>query len=87
MARYHVRFMKTVPDSTGHDHYLCQFETVVEAECKDEAANLAAARFCAEHHIPHWCHHAEAMELETLPGYLEECERADAVEDAWAFMG
>lgn len=87
MPFYHARFMKTVSDSTGHEHDCCQFETVVEADDKEAAASEAQVRLCNQHHVPHWSHCADALEIETLPRREAQRERVEAMKDVWAFMG
>jgi hypothetical protein len=67
MLNFQVSFMKTVPDSTGHDHVVCQFRTQVAADNEQAAIGLAIDEFCRNRDIACWGDYADALELRALP--------------------
>jgi hypothetical protein len=63
MALYRVGFYNDIPDSTGHDHHVCQRE--VEVSCDggcDQAIAEAIRDFEQQEHISHWNLHARKIE-------------------------
>jgi hypothetical protein len=66
MLQFRVRFIKCVPDATGHDHRICQRIVEVKAADEDVAAGEAKCLFCSLEGIGHWSFRADALEVELL---------------------
>jgi hypothetical protein len=66
MLRFRVRFLKCVPDATGHDHRICQRMVDVKAADEHAAAGEAKRLFCSLERIGHWSFRADAVEVEAL---------------------
>jgi len=66
MLRFRVRFLKCVPDATGHDHSICQRIVDVKAADEGGAAGEAKRLFCSLEGIGHWSFRADAVEIELI---------------------
>jgi hypothetical protein len=66
MLQFRVRFLKCVPDATGHDHRICQRTVDVKAADEQAAAHEAKRLFCTLEQIGHWTFRADAAEIEPL---------------------
>jgi hypothetical protein len=63
MSTFELQFLKTVCNSRGHDHTICQRAIDVEAPSAEVAFAKALAEFCRLEHVPHWTLHADMVEL------------------------
>jgi hypothetical protein len=66
MPSFEVRFIKTVPDDTGHDHYVCQAHLMLEAQSDTDACERGVAAFCRDRHLDDWTTHADVIEVRVL---------------------
>jgi hypothetical protein len=66
MLQFRVRFLKCVPDATGHDHRICQRSVDVKAVDEQTARREAKRLFCSLERIGHWSFRADAAEVELL---------------------
>ena len=67
MARFRVRFMKSIPNSSGHLQACLQRSIDVEAADSDAALTNAQQAFCTLMRISECRFYADAFEIETLP--------------------
>jgi hypothetical protein len=66
MKRYRVRFLKVIPDATGHEHRMCQQEFEIEAESEEAAIEEAKALFSVGEQSADWTLRADKIEAEAL---------------------
>jgi hypothetical protein len=67
MASYRVSFFNEIPDSTGHDHHVCQRSIeITGAEDEAQAIRRAIVEFERLEGVSHWDLHARAMECSQL---------------------
>ena len=64
---YHVRFFKTLQDSTGHPHECCQGEVEVQADDDPGAIVVARRRLAELAHVADWSLRADCETVECLP--------------------
>lgn len=63
MLRYRVGFYNDIPDSTGHDHHVCQREIeLVTDGGRDQAIADAIREFEQQEHVSNWTVHARTIE-------------------------
>ncbi len=77
MARYRVRFLKTIADSSGHLQACPQHSLEVAAGSSDEAVAAAQQAFCAAMRISDCHFYADAFEVECLSADREPRGRAE----------
>lgn len=63
MPTYEFRFMKSLPDDTGHIHVACQDRMVIQASDEARALRTATKRFCRDKGIANWPIFADFIEL------------------------
>jgi len=66
MQRFRVKFLKKVPDATGHEHKMCQREFEVDAENEADAIQKAKTLFSSAEHSGDWSLRADAIEVEAI---------------------
>lgn len=73
MPRFTVAFYNVLPDSTGHDHHVCQ-RTVEIVEARDEAQAIekAIAEFEREEDVTDWQLHARTIECSPATGNVAD---------------
>ena len=65
MARYRVRFIKTLCDDTGHQHKCVEgVVNILRAKTEDRATRAAQHRFERIKRIPRWNLYADFVEVE-----------------------
>ena len=64
MPRYVAKFTKKVLTDSGHQSSIIQRAFDLDARDRDEASQLAKARFCDLEGIQNWSSHADDMVLE-----------------------
>lgn len=65
MARYRVRFIKHIYDSTGHPHDSVEGTVEVrQAKSQDRAVTAAQRRFERQKGIPSWSLYADRFEVD-----------------------
>lgn len=65
MAHYHVRFIKTLCDDTGHPHKCVEgVVNIRRARDQDRAVQAAKRRFERMKRIPRWDLYADTFELD-----------------------
>ncbi len=68
MPTYDFRFMKSLPDDTGHIHVACQDRMVIEASDEARALRAATKRFCRDKSTANWTIFADFIELRHAAG-------------------
>ena len=73
MPSYRVSFYNMIPDSTGHDHHVCQREIEISAQQGAEHAIAQAIRvFEQRERVSNWRARAQRIECTcTGSGYME----------------
>jgi hypothetical protein len=66
MPHFRVKFLKNIPDATGHEHKMCQREFDIEADTEAAAVEEAKAMFSTAEHSGEWSLRADSIEVETL---------------------
>ncbi len=66
MRKYCVKFMKNIPDDTGHEHSMCQREFEIEAGSEAEAIEQAKALFSTAEHSGDWSLRADTIEVDAI---------------------
>ena len=64
--RFHVRFLKELPNSTGHRVVACQASFMIEAATQGLAVEVAKQRLCAARRISDWRISADRVEVDSL---------------------
>jgi hypothetical protein len=64
--RFHVRFLKELPNSTGHRVVACQASFMIEAATQGLAVEVAKQRLCATRRISDWRISADRFEVDSL---------------------
>lgn len=67
MADFRICFFNEIPDSTGHDHHVCQ-RTIEVRQAHDEAHAITQAlrEFERLERVSHWDLHARTFECAPL---------------------
>jgi len=70
VAEYRVCFFNDLPDSTGHDHHVCQRTIEVsQVEGEEQAIVMAIREFERLEGVSHWNLHARKIECALMtPG-------------------
>lgn len=72
MADYSICFFNEIPDSTGHDHHVCQRTIEVQdATSEEQAIANAICEFERLEHVSHWRLHARTVECSPLAARAE----------------
>jgi hypothetical protein len=67
MAKFRISFFNDLPDSTGHDHHVCQRTIeIVDAEGEEQAIARAIGEFERLERVSHWGIHARKIECAPL---------------------
>jgi len=66
MPIFDLRFVKRVPDDSGHDHLACQCAMQVDAADDEEACRHGVAEFCRQRQVRDWTMYADALEMRQL---------------------
>lgn len=66
MPAFRVTFLKTLSDSTGHDHQICQRRLELDATDRASALAEAQAIFCRLEKVSCWSNHADALKVDCL---------------------
>ncbi len=66
MPKYCVKFLKNIPDATGHEHPMCQREFEVEAESEADAMAQAKALFSTAEKSGDWSLRADKIEVDVI---------------------
>jgi len=77
MARFRIRFLKSLCDDTGHSHKCVQGVVDIHwARDRDRAVQAAKRRFERMKKIPCWNLHADTFELDHVQEGLTPARRA-----------
>ena len=69
MADFRICFYNDLPDSTGHDHHVCQRTILIPNAVDEERAIVQAKReFGRLEQVTHWDLHARTIECARLDG-------------------
>jgi hypothetical protein len=66
MSKFDLQFMKSLWDSTGHHHLVCQSHLILEACDHREAVQAGQKEFCRQRGIDDWRLHADSVEIQPL---------------------